>query len=49
MDVTHLVLNGLRLGIRNLKTLRFIDGVPVTYYLEVKLMKSMKCPNIYIS
>lgn len=33
----------------DIKTLRFIDGVPVTHYLEVKSTKSMKLPNIYIS
>lgn len=33
----------------DIKTLRFLDGVPVTHYLEVKSTKSMKTPNIYIS
>lgn len=33
----------------DIKTLRFLDGVPVTHYLEVKSTKSMKVPNIYIS
>lgn len=33
----------------DIKTIRFIDRVPVSHYLEVKSTKSMKEPNIYIS